>query len=76
MIDAQKFMRWKDALDENNRILSQVIAEARHINSQYQEYLKENPYKRRRKELQLKKEKTILRIIELTKQGHENYDGK
>lgn len=76
ILDAQRYMRWKDALDYNNKYLEENIRESKKINSGYQEYLKSNPYKTKKKELSGLKKKLIDRIIELTKQGYEKYDGK
>jgi hypothetical protein len=76
ILDAQRYMRWKDALDYNNKYLEENIREGRKVNTGYQEYLKANPYKTKKNELKKQKQKLIDRIIELTKQGYDKYDGK
>lgn len=75
-MDAMKYMRWKDALNINNKNLDEVVRDSKKINSGYKTYLDDNPYKEKRKELMKRKERLINRIIELTKQGVEKYDGK
>lgn len=75
-MDALKYMRWKDALDHYNRLLDDVVKEAKPVNTEYQKYLRNNPYKKRKKELEELRDKHTARIIELTKQGYEKYDGK
>lgn len=75
-MNAQRYLRWKDALDHNNRLLDDVVKEAKPVNTEYQKYLRNNPYKKRKIELAHLREKYTERIIELTKQGYENYDGK
>lgn len=75
-INAQRYIRWKDALDHYNRLLDDAVKEAKPIGTAYTKYLKENPYKKRKKELAEQKAKHTARIIKLTKQGYEKYDGK
>jgi len=75
-MDAQKYMRWKDALNYNNANLENVMSESKKVNSAYQKYLQENPHKNKKKELSQRKEKLINRILELSRQGYEGYDGK
>jgi hypothetical protein len=74
--DVTRYMRWKDAIDYANKNLEEIVRESRQVNSKYQNYLAENPYKEKRKQLNERKEKTIQRIIDLSKQGYEKYDGK
>lgn len=71
-----KYMRWKDALDYNNKYLDEATRESKKTNSAYQNYLQDNPYKQKKKELEEKKQKYTNRIIELSKQGYDKYDGK
>lgn len=72
----QKYLRWKDALDHYNRMLDDVVKDAKPVNSDYQKYLLANPYKKRKIELEKLREKYTARIIELSKQGMDKYDGK
>lgn len=76
MIEAQRYMKWKDALDYNNKMLDDVVKQSKVTNTAYQNYLKKNPHKNLNTELKQRKEKLIKRIIELTRQGYERYDGK
>ena len=76
MVDATRYLRWKDALDINNKNLEEVLRQLKLVTSEYQKYLDENPHKAERRELMERKERLINRIILLTKQGVNNYDGK
>lgn len=75
-MDISKYMRWKESLDYNTKLLDKLVFEAKTINSNYQKYIKQNPYKQKKTEYAKQKQKTIDRILELTRQGVDNYDGK
>jgi hypothetical protein len=75
-MDAMKQMRWSDALKHNKKNLDECVKEAKKINTGYQKYLAENPYKNKRKEYEDRRAKLTARILELIDQGSENYDGK
>jgi hypothetical protein len=76
MVDITKYMRWKESLDYNNNLLEKTVAECKGVNTSYQKYMVQNPYKLKRKELKEKKDKIIERILQLAKQGVDGYDGK
>lgn len=75
-MNVQKYLRWKDSLDHYNRLLDDVVREHKPINTNYQKYIKANPYKKRKDELKKLREEYTAKIIHLSKLNYEEWNGK
>lgn len=75
MSDAMRYIRWKDALTHYKNLLNEVTVEAKTVNSSYQKYLKDNPYKEKKNKLEKKKREYTKKILDLVEEGDQNYKG-
>ena len=68
-----KYLQWQDALQHYKKLLDSVVKDAKSVNTNYQKYLQDNPFKDKRKLLAEKRKQYTKKILDLVEQGHTNY---
>jgi hypothetical protein len=73
MSDYMKWMKYRDEEKHLKKTLDDIVKRAKEINTKYQTYLKENPYKTDKKDLLRKRLEYTKKILDLIEKG---YDGE
>lgn len=69
----QRFIRFQEALQFEQNKLKELVEKAKKVNSSYQMYLRENPYKEDKNTLEKQRKKITEKILGLIEQGYEKY---
>lgn len=69
----QRFMRFQEGLQFEQNKLKELVEQAKKVNSSYQMYLRDNPYKEDRKKLSQKREEVTEKILKMIETGYEQY---
>lgn len=69
----QRWLRFEEALQFERQKLNEIVEKAKKINTDYQVYLRDNPYREDRNKLVKKRREVTEKILTLIDTGHEKY---
>jgi len=72
-VNHSRYLQWQDALQHYQKLLKNVVEDAKTVNTGYQKYLAQNPFKEKRKLLAEKREQYTKKIMEIIEVGHNDY---